>query len=165
VITDTVDQVWLMTNDWFPVDMQMLASLYNVPMTTTATVIKRQSVETALAEGATIPVLGIVALRCTTNAKDQGKRDSLTTVEWDYYAEAATVASLGVLQKQVELAAQAILYTIDRLAGSGLQVFGGGDLPGSVEVTVTEGVNEGEAPRYWRRAVVTAPIWQRENIN
>ena len=165
MIFDAVEQCWLMTNDWFPVDMAMLANLVNLPgLQTTATVVKRQSVERMKQEGLTPPILGIVALQCQTQAKDQGKRDSLVTIQWDYYAEAANAAAVVTTDKQVELAVEAILYTIDRLAGSGLKVFEAGGLPGSVTVVLTEGVTEGEAPTYWRRATVTAPLWDRDDV-
>ncbi len=153
-----------MTVDWFADDMEALKAVYNQPagFVTTATIVKRQRVERAIAEGAVPPILGIVATRCVTQAKQQPDiRDSQVVIEWDYYAESSDPV---LVAKQAEIACEAILLVVDRLAGSGLRVYEAGGLPGSVTVDLTEGVEEGEHPIYWRRASVTAPLWDRDVV-
>ena len=169
MILDAIEQTWTLTSDNFAADMQALRALYNLPeLDVTATIIKRQRTEISLALGKAPPLLGIVAVGARTNAKDQGKRDTQVRVEWDYYAEGVETAA-PLLAKQVELACEAVLLTVDRIAGSGLLVFGGGELPGDVSIELSEGIEEKGTDAtgtrlYWRRALIGATVWDRDNV-
>jgi hypothetical protein len=162
VIHDVAEQVYATTEANFATDHAALLTAKGVTgFTPTVLIVKRLAAETFIALGVALPALGIRVVRAVTQAKDQGKRDSLDTVVWDLYAEHTDPV---VLAKWVELGAEAVLLTIDRLWSAAGGLFGAGELPESVSVDLTEGVEEGEGLRYWRRAQVTCPVHDRDVV-
>lgn len=160
MIYDQVEQAFAIANANFATDMAALVAAKSiVGLTTTATFIKRQDAEIAKALNATPPFVGVVALRAATQAKDQGKRDTLGQLAYDYYASGADPLKVA---KQAELAVEALLQSVDRLAGSGSGVFGAGELSGSIEIEMTDGFEEGDNGLYFRRGTVRFPIWDRD---
>jgi len=161
VIYDAIEQVYAVANANFATDFAALATAKGVVgLNTNAAIEKRQSAETMVRLGAALPCLGIVGLRARSQAKDQGKRDTESVIAFDYYAEHADPV---LVAKQAELAAEALLRTVDRLWASGASVFGAGELPLSVVIDFTEGYLETRSPPvYWRSATVTFPVHDRD---
>lgn len=77
-----------------------------------ATVYGRLSAPEAVALGKAAPLIGVYSTGAQTNPWNQGKRDSLVTLVFDYYAQGPDPDKLS---RQAELAAEAIMKTIDRL--------------------------------------------------
>lgn len=157
MIYDAVERCYTVTNTNFAADLAALATAKSLTVDTTVNLIKRQSAETFTRLQAELPACGIYGLEADTQAKDQTKRDSLVVMTWDYYDEDTDPQKVA---KQVELAAAAILRTIDRIVNT--LTFGAGEVPGSVRVRLTEGFIEANEKNYWRRAIVTAPVWDRD---
>ena len=163
MLHDTVERVWVVVNTNFAADMAAVITakgLGAAGLTATATIIKRQTAEIFAAKQATVPTIGVYGIRAVTQAKDQGKRDSQNTVGIDYYA---TGMDASKLQKQVEVAAEALLRSVDRIAGSGGGVFGAAVQDGSITVDLLDGYTEGAAPAYIGVATVTFPVDDRED--
>lgn len=163
MLYDAVEQVYTVVLANFTTDLGALATAKGVSVTATVGVIKRQTAETMVALGADLPAIGVYTVAGSTQAKDQGKRDTLTTMVLDYYAEGTDPANLA---KQAELAAEALLRSIDRLwpALEG----GGGNAVGSVGIVMTPGYqevrqNEAEQTVYNHRATVTFPVMDRDS--
>jgi hypothetical protein len=160
VIYDCVEQAYTVLAANFATDYAALLSAKSVTSPGTVKLVKRQKVETALRYGAQPPLLGIVSLAARTQAKDQGKRDTQALVGYDFYVSGSDPA---LVAKQVELGAEACMRSVDRLAASGLGVFGAGETPLSVTITLSddeeEEVQEG---KYGRRATVSFPMWDRD---
>jgi hypothetical protein len=151
----------------FATDLAGLAMAKGVTITTTADIVKRQDAETFLAlnQGKETPTLGVDALSAATQGRDQGKRDTRTEVSIDYYCEADDPATAGI---QSELAAEAILLTMDRLPTSGSGVFGIAEEPESARIEMTKGYVEAKAAtsgrRWWRLATVQFPVYDRDTV-
>jgi hypothetical protein len=163
VVHDAIERLYtaLFTN--FATDMAAVITEKGagvVGLVNTATVIKRQTAEIFVQKAQAPPAIGIYGIRATTQAKDQGKRDSKNSIGIDYYA---TGTNPSQLQKQTELAAEAIMRTIDRLAGSGGGVFGAAVEEDSVTWDWLDGYTEGVAPLYIGVATGTIPVDDRES--
>ena len=164
MLFDAVEQVYVVVLANFTTDLGALATAKGVSVTATAGIIKRQTAPTFLGLGADLPAIGVYATDGVTQAKDQGKRDTLTTMVLDYYAEGTDPANLA---KQAELAAEALLQSVDRL-WPGLEG-GGGNAVGSIGITMTPGYqeirqNEAGQTVYNHRATVTFPVMDRDTV-
>lgn len=160
MLFDVVERVYTVTNTNFATDYTALLSAKSVTAPGGSVVIaKRMRSETHKKWNGDPPYLNIRGLRAQTNAKDQGKRDSLCEVEWEFYLE-GTDPSL--IARQAELAAEAVCKTIDLLAASGDGLFGGGEERLSVTVEMSEAGVEGKEDLFWHSATVRAPVWDRD---
>ena len=135
------------------------------PTVTTPTgwkVIAWQDAEIAVRLGASKPLLGVtLAPNSATQAKSQGKRDSLSGVLFDGYIEGTDPT---LLARQIALVPEAVLKTVDRLvAGVGGGVYGGAVTPLSATIELSDGYEErADQPMYWQRVRVIVPVWNQE---
>jgi hypothetical protein len=162
VLYDSVEQAYVIASANFATDIAALTTAKGVTALGAVTIIKRQRAETSkrLANPATtLKTLGIYVTRAMTQAKDQQKRDSLSTLVYDLYVEGLDPS---LLAKQAELGVEALLRSIDRFAVSGAGVFGAGELLRSVNIQMSDGYEETVTPRYWHRAEVTFPVHDRD---
>jgi hypothetical protein len=160
VIYDALEQAYAAINTNFATDMAALVAQKTVAgVTTTATIIKRQTAEVIIGKKAAQPTIGIYPVNAITQAKDQGKRDSRCFMEAVYVATGADPAAIG---KQVELATESILRSVDRLADQPSGVFGAAIEDGSVEVELSDYYTDGQAPNYYQIGTVRFPVDDRE---
>ena len=161
MLYDPIEEFYDVLNTNFAVDMAALVTAKGLTgITTTAVIIKRQTAEVIIAKRATQPTIGFVPVTFRTQAKDQGKRDTRAWLEVVYVATGADPAAIG---KQVELALQSILCSVDRLAGSGGGVFGAAVEDGSIEGELSDYYADGEAPNYYQVGTMRIPMDDRED--
>lgn len=161
MLYDPIEQFWDVLNDNFATDMAALVTAKGVTgLTTTATIIKRHSAEDIIARRATQPTIGFVPTTFRTQAKDQGKRDTRAVLEVVYVATGEDPAKVG---KQVELALESILRSVDRLAGNGGGVFGAAVEEGSIDGELSDYYGEGQAPNYYQIGTLRIPVDDRED--
>lgn len=79
-----------------------------------------------------LPGLGVYGVGASTNSRRQDQRDSVVTVSVEYYCRGTDATVIG---KQTKLAVEAILRSIDRMAGGGGVVLAG-DPDNSVQAEV-----------------------------
>lgn len=160
MIFDQVEQLYTVVNTNFATDLGALATAKGVTINTGATFVKRQNADVFFALGVTLPACGIYVTRASTKAKQQGIRDTTGTAVFDYYAEDADPVKVA---KQAELAAEALLMSVDRMATAGAGVFGAAELEDSITVEMSDGFEKRASEgRYWRRAVVRFAIYDRD---
>ena len=160
MIYDALEQVYTVLNANFVTDFAALVAAKGVTgVVTTTGLEKRQDANTMIRLRATLPAIGIYAVAATTQAKDQAKRDSVTTVVCEYLALGSDPVALA---KQAELAAEALCKSIDRVAASGAGVYGGGEARQSVEVVLNQAYTETVSPNYEQTATITFPVWDRD---
>ena len=160
MLYDIVEQAFTVLNTNFAADYTALLTAKSVASPGTVKIVKRQSIKTALRYGALPPVMGVISLAGRTTAKDQGKRDTQGLVAYDLYIKGATP---DLVAKQVELAAEACMRSVDRLAASGGGVFGAGEVPLSVTVALNDDEEEEvEEGKYGRRVTVSFQVWDRD---
>lgn len=163
MIYDAIERAYAVALANFSADLTALAAAKGITVTTTCAFQKRQSVERALDFNAAKPFCCITGRRATTMGRVSGRRDSLSTVVFDYYAEGTDPVRLA---KQVQLAAEALLRSADRCPGDGSSVFGVGEEMGSMTIDFTDGYLEtasaSDEPNYYGRATVTIPIWDQD---
>lgn len=107
--------------------------------------------------------IGVYAGPLTTQAKWQGRRDSRATVIVDYYAVHPDPVTLA---KQSELAAEAIVMSIDKIpeavpAGSG--ILGAAELKDEIRVDPLGLSRAKGADFYEDRVIVTFPILEQDS--
>lgn len=166
MIYDAVEQAYAVaaTGSKFSTDLAALIAEKGVAgLSSGASIYKRQRAETFVALGGALPGLGVWARNVFTNAKvGTGWRDNVTEVVYDYYCLYASGADAPVkAAKQAELAAEALLRCVDALPGSGLVVFGAGELRASVRVEMSDGYLK-EPAGWFRRAQVSFPLTDRD---
>lgn len=135
----------------FATDMQALATAHDLPVDTDVTVYpRREAGEFAAHE--VLPGLGVWSPGARTQAHGgQSIRKSRVTVVADYYARHADV---DLLTAQVELAAEAILRSVDRMPdASGVR--GAGEENETVRIEITGAARMAGAKTYEERVVVT----------
>ena len=164
MIYDCVEQAYAVLNTNFATDYSALLTAKSVASPGTVKLVKRQKVTTALRYGLQAPLIGVISLAARTQAKDQGKRDTQALLAYDIYITgAASSDGAALVAKQIEIAAEAAMRSVDKLAASGLGVFGAGELPLTVDITLSddeeEEVQEG---KYGRRATVSFQVWDRD---
>lgn len=166
MLYDAIEQAFAVIDANFDADFAALItqkSLGGLGLTTTAMKIKRQTAEIFVAKRASKPTIGVYGIRASTRAKDQGKRDSRNVIAVDYFATGIEADGAKV-QKQVELAAEALLKSVDRLVGgTGGGVFGAAVQDDDITVELSEAYVEGEAPAYIGVATVTFPVDDRDD--
>jgi len=161
VIYDPLEKLFDALDANFATDMAALVTAKGLTgITTTATIIKRQTAEVIIAKRATQPTIGFYPTTFRTNAKDQVKRDTRCIVEVVYVATGADPAAIG---KQVELALESILRSVDRLAGSGAGVFGAAVEDKSIDGDLSDYYTDGEAPNYYQIGTMRIPVDDRED--
>lgn len=164
MLYDAIERSFAEIDAHFEADFAALITqkaLGGLGLVTTALRIKRQTAEVFVARKATVPTIGVYGIQATTRAKDQGKRDSRNTIGVDYYA---TGTDATKVQKQVELASEALLQSVDRLCtpGSG-GIFGAAVQDDDIAVELSDGYLEGKVPLYIGVATVTFPVDDRDD--
>lgn len=157
MIYDAIEGAYTVVLTNFATDLAALATAKGVTITTTASIVKRQKAETFGTYQIALPAVGVYGKKVVTQGKSNGYRDNLSTVVFDYYAVGPDPV---ILAKQAELAAEALLKSIDRLNGA--DPYGAGVLPGSITVEFNDGFEEVQIPNYARRAIVTCPVWDQD---
>ena len=171
MIYDAVEQVYTALAANFTNDLALLAAAKGASITTTVDLIKRQSADIflGLGKGKSAPACGIYGSDATTQRRDQGltagsKRDSIVSITCDYYCEGNDP---DVIAKQGELAAEAILLSMDRLPSYPGGIYAVAEQNESVQVNVTEGYEEAKADEggrtYQRRVTVQFPTYVRDS--
>jgi hypothetical protein len=161
VIYDPLEQFFAALNANFATDMVALVTAKSLTgITTTATIIKRQTAEVIIAKRATQPTIGFYPTTFRTQAKDQGKRDTRCWLEVVYVATGEDPAAIG---KQIELALESILRSVDRLAGLGGGVFGAAVEDNSIDGELSDYYVDGQAPNYYQTGTMRIPVDDREN--
>lgn len=161
MIYDAVEKAYAVVAANFAADMAALVAAKGETVdATTATLEKRQRAEKYIELGAAKPTIGIWSRGALTQAKvGTGWRDNVTSIVLDYYCSGTNPS---VVAKQAELAAEALLQSVDRLPNSGAGVYGSGELRGSVTVELTDGYLKDGAAKWYRRAQVTFPLTDRD---
>jgi hypothetical protein len=164
MLYDAIETVYAVVLANFATDLAALASAKGVTITTTADIIKRQRAETfvAFGKGVTSPAIGIFSIRGLTQAKWQTQRDTDCTVVCDYYARSADPSALAI---QAELAAEALLKSMDRIWPTAAGGAGEGDRSVTIEMTdayVETVSSETETARWEHRAMVTFTVQVRD---
>jgi hypothetical protein len=158
VIYDALERCYTVAAANFVTDLTALAAAKGITVVTSCNFVKRQTAEEINRLQGTLPACGIYALNAQTQGRDQTKRDSLISVVFDYYAEDTDPLKVS---KQVELAAEVLVKVADQLPNS--LTYGGGVLPGSITVQLSRGFTEADQTNWWRRAIVTMPVWDRDS--
>lgn len=171
MVFDAIEAAYTIVLANFATDMATLATAKAVTCETQANIIKRQSAEIYVYLRAALPAIGIWALRVATQAKGQNGRDNETTLVLDYYA---TGYDPRVVAVQVELAAEALMISVDKLTPGSGGVFGAGELPGAVRIELSDGYVEtaqdadkqpnSDRRLYSRRAQITFPVYDRDTV-
>lgn len=161
MIFDQVEVAYSVLAANFATDYTALLTAKSVTSPGTVKIVKRQSVVTALRYGTQPPLMGVMSLAAQTQAKDQGKRDNRGLVAFDLYI---TGTDPALVAKQVEVGAEACLRSVDRIGESAQRgVFGAGEIPLSVQVTLSDDADEEvQEGKYGRRATVSFSIWDRD---
>ena len=160
MIHDQVESAYAVLAANFATDYAALLAAKSVASPGTVKIVKRQKVETALRYGVQAPLMGVVSLAAQTQAKDQGKRDTRGLVAYDLYI---TGTDPALVAKQVEIGAEACMRSVDRLPASSGWVFGAGELPLSVQITLSDDADEEvQEGKYGRRATVSFSMWDRD---
>jgi hypothetical protein len=166
VLYDAVEQVFTVLNTNFATDFAALLTqkgLTGLGLVTTANIVKRQDAEDFVRFRVTTPTIGILGLDSASRAKDQGKRDNRNIISVDYFATGSETDGPKV-QKQVELAAEAIHKSVDRLHdGVGGGVFGASVEDNDLNTHLERGYSEGQTPLYLGLATVTFSVDDRDD--
>lgn len=160
MIYDAVEAMTTVLTANFAADFTALATAKSVAdLSGPPTFVKRQRAEMFTTLGVSLPAIGIYVLRAVTMAKWQAVRDPRCTGVFDWYARNSNPL---LLAQQTELAAEAMLRSVDRLATSG-SLFGAGELADSITIEVTDGYDKSIEPAYDRRATVTFTVYDRDS--
>lgn len=163
MVYDSVEKVAALLTANFDTDLGALCVAKSVTTPAAAVIVKRMDANLHIAVNGVLPAVCIYGRAATTQAKQAGKRDNRTVVSVDYF-DRASVANLPTLLAQVELAAEAVLKTVDRCVGdSTTGIWGGGLGDGSVTVELSdrEDAPEGE---FQRLATVTFAVNDRDEV-
>ena len=124
----------------FVTDFAALAATYGVTAVAAVTIVTDQEAEAFVPLGAPLPAIGVSILEFTTRAKEPGYRDTLQTCKLDWYNRGPDPVVLG---QQTRVAVEAMCQAIDRLAGAGGTIIGGGETEGSIRGKIANGYLEG----------------------
>lgn len=149
----------------FDTDVGLLCTAKSVTAPATVTILKRMDINLHIAANGAdrLPALCVYANTATTQAEMAGRRHTHATINIDYMDRfSVTVLETGL--KQAELAAEAILLSVDRLGldnATGVWEAGGG--LDSVVVTFNdrEDAPEGE---YQRLVTVSVPVTDQDEV-
>lgn len=100
------------------------------------------------------PQMGIYVSSALTSAKYQQQRESVNAIIFDYICRGSDGE---VIEKQAELAVEAIMLCVDRMAGVG-SIMGAGEAPETVSVDVDRTAQVEGANYYQERIIVGVPI-------
>ena len=164
MLFDAIERAWTVVNANFQTDFTALLSAKGVTGLTVSSIVKRETAEMMIAKGLTDPCIGIYGQGARTNMAKGGLgglRDALCAV----VAELVIVSGdPAVAQQQAELGAEVLVKEMcDRIANSPSTTFGGGLEDQSVDVQLSDGYTDQQAPNYIVVATVTVPIWDRDN--
>lgn len=108
-----------------------------------------------------LPGIGIYAGSLTTQAKWQGRRDARAVVVLDYFAQGDDPIVLG---KQTELAAEALLRSIDRIPEAATAgELGAAELKDEISVQIAGSSRERGLDYYQDRVTLTFPILEQDS--
>lgn len=162
MIFDAIEQANSIAAANFTADLTALAAAKSVTVTANCNFVMRQDADFYVSRQLGLPACGIYAdpARDTlTQGKDQTKRDNDVALVFDYYAVDTDHVKLG---KQVELAAEALLMSIDRLATAGVGgIYGVGEGPGTIRVVLDQ-IEKRDSTNYGRRARVRFIVNDRD---
>lgn len=162
MIYDAVETCATIAGTNFETDMGVVCAAKSVTAPTGWQVIAWQDAQNALDLGSPKPFLGVtIGGQAATQAKSQGKRDSLSAVLFHGYVENADPT---VLAKQIALVPEAVMMTVDRLvAGVGGGVYGGAvtQLSATIEFGGTY-EPRGDQPNYFQDVKVIVPVWDQD---
>lgn len=167
MIYAVVEQVYTVLAANFATDWAGLCSTFSLGAPPAVDIVKRQNVDAMVRstsrDWSVRPAIGIYAVDLTTQAKMAAHRLSVNNLGLDFYRRGA-IANLPTLLQQGELAAEAMLLTIDRLAGSGGGVWGAGEAEDSVTVTFSDGYEATEGGDYQQLITVTVPVRASDEV-
>ncbi len=107
-----------------------------------------------------LPGIGVYAGPMTTQAKWQGRRDARASVVIDYFAQGTDPIVLG---KQTELAAEALLRSIDRIPeASPAGELGAAELKDEIAVLIVGSSRTEGLDYYQDRVTLTFPILEQD---
>lgn len=107
-----------------------------------------------------LPGIGVYAGPLTTQARWQGRRDARAVVVLDYFATGSDPVVLG---KQVELAAEALLRSIDRIPEAApAGELGAAELKDEIAVVIAGSSRERGLDYYQDRVTLTFPILEQD---
>jgi hypothetical protein len=141
----------------FDTDLAALGLAAGVTVDATASFGKRLAIEDMLQLDKPLPLVSVTALTATTQTTAQGHRDAHVMLAFDYYASGADA---DLLAAQVELGAEALLRTLDRLwptiAG------GAGCVEDSVAIELSRASDPLDEKLFVRRATMTFTAQDRD---
>jgi len=156
MIYDVIENVEPLLTANFGTDMTALVAAKGAQVTSTAaTVYKREMGPLFAGRGQPLPGIGLWPRTIQTQARRQTKRDNLHLLVYDYFARGPDAVKL---QTQLELAAEAILLTVDRTYQAGGGVYGSGEIDKSVTVQFIPVVQPKGRGFYEGRVLVVAPV-------
>jgi len=162
MIFDAVEVCGQVALTYFEADLATLVTARSLMPVTGWKIITWQDAEKAIELGSAVPLLGItLGPNASTQAKSQGKRESLSAVLFDAYLEGEDAT---VVAQIMALVPEAVMMIADRLAaGVGGGVFGAAVTELSTQVDVTGAYEErGDQPLYWQRARTVVPVWDQD---
>jgi hypothetical protein len=148
----------------FETDLQALLDAHEVVGADAGlTVYKRRMAEIFVpdAKDGQLPGCGVYSLTGRTRAKVQGERFAQLVLVFDYFARGADPE---VLSAQCELAVEALLQTVDRLAGADPadQLVGAGEEEFGISVHIQGTAQADGQQLYEDRVLVTVPVTSRD---
>jgi hypothetical protein len=159
MLYDAIERVGTVVEANFGTDMTALvAAKGEAGLVKTAVVYKRRPAE-AFHEKVTYaqPGIGVYGDTVHTQARRDDIRDSTIVLILDYFARGRDP---DLLEKQIELAAEALLQSIDAVLDS--SVIGGGELEGSITALFSNLALAEEGQDYEDRVMLRFPIRDRD---
>ena len=153
---DVIENIEPVLTANFATDMAAIVAAKGAQViSTNATVYKREMGPLFAGRGQPLPGIGLWLRTTQTQARRQTKRDNLHVLVYDYFARGNDAVKL---QAQLELAAEAILMTVDRTYQAGGGVYGSGETDKSVTVQFVPIVQAKGRGSYEGRVLVVAPV-------
>lgn len=149
----------------FDTDVGLLCTAKSVTPPATVTILKRMDMNLHIAANGAdrLPALCIYANTMTTQAKMAQRRHTHATINIDYMDRFA-IASLETGLKQAELAAEAILLSVDRLGlDNTTGVWEAGGAVDSVVLTFSDR-EDAPAGEYQRLVTVSVPVTDQDEV-
>jgi len=155
MIYDVIERAETVAKANFVIDIKALETLKDVDIDTTVSFYKR--LDANIFFDKKLPGLGIYAEGATSGAKllSGARRENTVFLIFDYMARGTVAANLSF---QIELAVEAIMQTIDRLAESTTNVLGAGEAKDSVVITIERQAQSENQPHYEERVLVRVPV-------
>lgn len=163
MLYDAIERMASILSANFVADLTTLCGAKSLTVPSTPVVVKRMDMNLHIAANGSLPALCVYQNSATTQAKMAQARESHATVNVDYMDRVA-LADLDTMLKQVELVAEAILLSVDRMAGDPAgHIWEAGGANDSVTVTLAdrEDAPEGE---YQRLLTVSVPVTDHDEV-